>query len=173
MGTCTCNSSSTTCTTSTSTCSKCGRYQISWNDVRFKPNWVSAYNVPQTIKVSLTSVEALALFTTAKALMSSPGPGNLIDVISVKIFRDAGTTPYTSANPFQVRYIGATNPLLETDQAFVEGAADGFVQMGAGSLTLDDNVLSGVGLELFVPSANPTLGDGTFDVYITYRIITL
>lgn len=169
MGNCKC-STSTTC----SPCEKCGRYQVSWNDVRFKPNWVNSDNVPQTIKVSVSSVEILALNATPKDLLTSNGNGNVIDIVSVKIRHNAGTTPYTSANGFQVRYVGAANPILECDQSFVESSSDGeMVQMGSGTLTLTDNVASDAGIEVFIPNANPTLGDGTFDFYITYRTVTL
>jgi hypothetical protein len=154
-------------------CSKCGRYQISWNDVRFKPNWVNSDNVPQTVKVSVTSAEVLALEGSPVLLLSSFGSGHIIDVISVKVKRNFGTAAYVSANPLLVGYENATNALLEADQSFLEGSADGIVQMGSSSLTFDDNVVENAGLYAYVENADPTTGDGTFDFYITYRTITL
>lgn len=167
MGTCSCTSSST------STCRTCGRYQISWNDVRFKPNWVNSDNVPQTAKISITSAEVLSLNTAPKLLIGSFGPNNIIDVVSVKIKNNSGSTAYTSSDGFEVRYVGVSTPLLECDQAFVESSSDNIIQMIPYLGVLDDNVSADAGLELLCPNANPTLGDGTFDVYVTFRTITL
>jgi len=127
-----------------------------------------------TTKVTLSSAEILALNSTPKTLIAAPGSGKLIRVLSIVEKLNYGSATYATNILQQFRYTGTTtvianNSLLgSTENTIAEQLASTAVTY---STATSDPVNKAV--ELTVQTGNPTTGDGTLDVYVTYTVITL
>jgi len=127
-----------------------------------------------TIKVSLTSADILALFTTPFTLIPAQGAGTLINVLKVWYKYNFNTTAYTGGGSLTVIY---NNSLIPATTAFSNllGQTSNSIGRPAISfsvLTLQNSDIVNVPVTL-LGSAAQTLGDSTLDVYITYDVITL
>jgi hypothetical protein len=127
-----------------------------------------------TIKVSLTSADILALFTTPFTLIPAQGAGTLINVLKVWYKYNFNTTAYTGGGSLTVIY---NNSLIPATTAFSNllGQTSNYIGRPAMSfsvLTLLNSDIVNVPVTL-LGSVAQTLGDSTLDVYITYDVITL
>mgnify|MGYP000977334275 CR=1 FL=1 len=127
--------------------------------------------VPVTEKISLTSAEILALNTTPKVLVVAQGAGYVIQPIAVQMFLDYGTTTYATNTTARVKYSGisgnfATNSVLSS-------VSDQTASQSCLSSLQFSSAIDNVALVLDVQTGDPTTGDGTLNVYITYCVITL
>ena len=117
-------------------------------------------------KVSISSVEILALNSSPKTLIAAPGAGKVIDIISMFYRYNFVTTDYTTGGFQQVR-TGST-VLIDRLGILAPGVTTISTFESAGIISSNNGDIN-----LYQGSSNPTLGDGTLDVYITYRIVTL
>jgi len=122
-----------------------------------------------TVKVSMTAAEIQA--GTNVLAVAAPGTGKAIEMISMAVKYVFVSTVYDVAVTIDAKIDTATerqfNPanfLGTASSTFLMGAA--FAGTGAISIVEDKK------LEVFADAVS-TAGDGTADVYITYRIITL
>lgn len=135
------------------------------------PQSIATPGVVRRQRVTLTSAQILALFTTPVTLVAAPGAGKYISVDEIFARVNYGSAAYVSANALEFRY---------TDGAGVKVSGDlaaGFVQ--ANSNRADKAVgvaaaqaVANAPLVVAVPSANPTTGDSTFTLDILYRIVS-
>lgn len=125
-----------------------------------------------TVKVSLTSAEILDLNSTPKQLIAAPGANKFILPLRVIVKGNFGTQAYATNTNLQF----APNTLFQTNFS----AALGFTQnqlatytltTAAGTTTLENTVNAAI--NIFALSGNPTTGDGTVDIYVTYTTVTL
>lgn len=121
-----------------------------------------------TVKVSLSSAEILALFTTPKVLVAAPGAGKILAPIRIVIKNNFGTEGY-SGGPILIN-LGTLNLLSNTTYQLSNNAYDFRALTGNAANSTN---LSNTAITASVASSNPTLGDGTVDMYITYTTITL
>lgn len=125
----------------------------------------------QTVKVTLSSAQILNSFTTNIQLIAAPGAGKFIDVHSIVIKYNYVTSQYATNTSANI-YIGNSNYTVcnNININFSENTLE--------KLAMIDNIapLSDLANKALIYEAitgNPTAGDGTIDVHITYTVITL
>lgn len=124
-----------------------------------------------TIKVSLTSADILALFATPFVLIPAQGAGTLINVVKAWYRYNFVTTPYTGGGLMTINLgslpmiQGASGMLALSTTSIGRPSTNTSVFITSGGYENTDLVLN--------VNVAQTLGDGTFDVYLTYDVITL
>lgn len=125
------------------------------------------------VKIHITSAQLLTANSVPVLCVSAPMAGIAIRVLNASIGLTFNTTPYASnvncllitdtSNKEQVRatILDAT---VSTDRRVVDTSAQGVT---------DTQIISGKALYFKVETGNPTLGNSSIDVYITYELITL
>lgn len=128
--------------------------------------------VTYSTKVTLSSAQILALNTTPIQLVAAPGAGKAINVISVSVRNNFGTTAYSSIGGLEVISASGSQEQAQVISAFLNSASSTFSRM---QLFSHQNVqiVENDALNITVGVSDPTLGDGTVDVYVTYEIINL
>lgn len=123
-----------------------------------------------TDKIQVSSGEILALNGTPKSLITAPAGTAFVQVIDVSVVLNFVTTPYATNTTLEVRNIGSTDVIANNQTSLLDSANTlrRFVMN-----TTDTETPPGTGVELTVNTGNPTGGDGTLDIYITYCIINL
>lgn len=168
-----CTTCGSTTPTSLCQCQTTPSSTINWGQILFVPDRLNSDNIYQTETIEVSSAEILALNGTPKRLLPVLTSAFMYDVVSVAAFNDFGTLGYTAANGLAVRSTGVgLNDLFEADAAFLQAAADQYCVFGRSS-SLSNNNAPNTGIELYEKVANPTVGDGTLKIYITYRIIAV
>lgn len=123
-----------------------------------------------TKKVSLTSAQILDLFSTPVTLVNAPGVGKgILMIISVAKWNFVTSAYTTAGNALRIRC--ATNTTSQTSSTSLLTATSS----GIRSLvyTSNINITENQALIVDQATANPTGGDSTLDLYITYQIISL
>lgn len=132
----------------------------------------------RTATVSLSSADILALNTTPKELIPTPGVGKII-IVDEAIYSFTAGTQYANGNDVKIRYsgtsvdcltYGGTNAMITSASSSIKqvGQASGTMSIAANILTTGDNKA----IDLTVSTAFIT-GTGTLKVFIKYRILTL
>lgn len=122
----------------------------------------------QTVKVTLSSAEVLALNSSPKVLIAAPGAGKVIQIINAYLYLDYNSTTYLVATDLNISCNGY---VLGTSSGFLTNASDGFGSITPNSAnTNTDQVNKSLDL---TTSVDPTTGNSPVYVYVTYRIITL
>jgi hypothetical protein len=128
-----------------------------------------------TVKRTLSSAEILAGFATPISIVAAPGAGKYIRVLSALYRLNFGTAAYAAANTSTIHFTGSTANLVTANTAILPGTANAINQVSAIAATFatgsDDPVNKAV--EWSVSGNNPTTGDSTIDVYLTYVVVTL
>jgi hypothetical protein len=124
----------------------------------------------KTIKVSLTSAEILDLYTTPKVIIPAEEGKIFVPAFLFQKYTHV-TTAYTTSGLFRLimspyTYANFTPIITSNDNA----QAMNTFGMGWASSGVD---YTGLGLQLQALTANPTGGNGTLELYITYYEITL
>ncbi len=127
-------------------------------------------------QVTVSSGEILALATTAKELVPAPGANRVLEFISATIKYNYGATAYTeSTDDMVIEYSGGQDVTASIDSSdFIDQTNDEIrvipFSVSDMAITTDLEALKNTSLQLFIPNDNPTLGDGTLDVRVIYRI---
>ena len=137
----------------------------------------SSGGVYTAVKISLTSVQILALNGSPVTIIVAGGAGTATEVNSVFARLNFNSVAYTLA--------GSDMNIYETDSSgtsygsFITGL-DFFLTRSAdvivkANLTASGNflVLGNKNIVIATDTGNPTNGDSTIDIYAVYRIITL
>jgi hypothetical protein len=147
------------------------------NSPKIAPNAVVsddlAVSTVQYAEVEISSAEILALFTTPKVLVATPGAGKVLEFISLLLAYDYNTTAYTigAATDLQVKYTDAAGAAVSTT-----GSVTGFLDGLADDLRAFDKLEATVTpvvdapLVLTLAGANPTLGDSPIHAKVAYRV---
>ena len=128
-------------------------------------------NAIVTVKVSLSSAEILALFTTPKTLVAAQGAGTVLVPIRILINEIYNSIVYAT----NTTLIVAGGTIFSTNLS----SALGFSSSQLATFTLNTNATgspassTNTALTLTTSVGNPTAGNSTIDVYITYAVITL
>lgn len=130
-------------------------------------------NAPVTVKVSLSSAEILSLSTVPKTLIAAPGAGKFINVLSVAFRLNFNSVAYATNTTLRLE-IGSFNPIVGTNTIIASSTTDFIVCSPTQSLEVSGspdwvNTL----LRAKILTANPTAGNSTLDIYISYNILTL
>ena len=126
-----------------------------------------------TADVILSTAELLALFTTPKSLVAAQGAGTIVEFVSTLLAYEYNSTVYTigSAGDLQVKYTDGSGAAASSTRA-----CTGFIDQASDQLSLiekvDGTVVPAVNaaLVLTCATANPTLGNSSINIRVTYRI---
>ena len=125
--------------------------------------------IPITSKVTLSSAQILNLGSVPVTLVASPGVGKFIQILSVTGRMNFGTVAYDTNTHLQV-FTGALAGISFTDQDLLGSRFTiNYAFNGPANVNTDEDVPVQIQVEL----GNPATGDGTLDIYTTYKIITL
>ena len=123
-----------------------------------------------TTKVTISSAELLNINATPKTLIPAPGVGKLIIPITCVLVYRYGTTDYTGGVSLQ---LSPNNILFNvTFTNIISGSSN---KMGTRTVAATATITSIFeNLPFTITAAsNPTGGDGTVDVYLSYYIADL
>jgi hypothetical protein len=135
----------------------------------------SRLTTTQRVKVSLSSAQILNMFSSPVVLVPAPGAGYAIDVISIMVRFTYGTIAYSGNTNLIIQSSHLTPLAIGTNSVILPSSVN---RMGA----IVKNGISGVAanqyqensaIQITTQTGNPSAGDGTLDVYITYGIVTL
>jgi hypothetical protein len=124
------------------------------------------------VKVSLTSAEILALFTTPKVLVAAPGAGKVIMPLRILINMVYNSATYAT----NTNLIAGLNTVFQTTLTGALGFSTN--QLATYTLitaagTSTPATSTNVSFTLSAATGNPTAGNSPLDVYLTYTVITL
>lgn len=127
-----------------------------------------------TVKVTLTSAQILALGTTAIQLLPAPGTGLVYEVMAVTGRMNFLTAAYATHTALDI-IDTTTGDILFSDASALLAATSTKIS------TVPVNTNSGVGVYVTsngtvsakVAAGNPVTGAGSLDLYVTYKVITL
>lgn len=125
-----------------------------------------------TKKITLTSAQILALNGTPITLVAAPGAGKIVKLLACSLQGNFGTVAYATNTTLRVK-VGSL------DQQFVGGSFLAFSANSYTEIARSTSTASGISgvanqpAQIYAASGNPTAGDGTVDVYITYQIASV
>lgn len=127
----------------------------------------------QTIKVSLTSAQLLNSFTAPITLISAPGAGKIISIIDCVFQYNYGTATYVNPNACGIYTTTINFSQIAFGAGFLTSATSLLGKVNSSGSASTNVFAVNQGVEFATFTANPTTGDGTLDLYISYNIITL
>ncbi len=140
--------------------------------------WVSlAYGlgVPQTVKVTVSSAELLALATTPKDLIAAQGAGLSIVINTFSVKYTYGTAAYDFAGALYCGFstnIALANTLANVSNSVLATTNNVSGTISGSTLGGTDRLVSNDKLQISTDT-NPTVGDGTLTLWISYTTIVL
>lgn len=146
---------------------------ILYPSVQAVDNRVSSNEV-LTNKISLTSAQILALFTTPRQLVAAPGIGKMIEVLSIFGRLNFNSVAYATNTNLNF-YLGSSVLSLASNINLINGTSSriGKFVFTAISGSTNGNMQENAAVMVNVPGSNPTAGNSTLDLYVTYKIVTL
>lgn len=135
------------------------------------------YPAPTTVEVDITSAQILAMGTTPIELLPAAGTNKYYDVEKIILEYTNNTTAYSLVDDF-LRVTYSTLGYSIDKQVITAGMdtlciADSTYSISVGNQLFSQALLPNASIELTTDnSANPTLGDGTLRVIITYTTRT-
>jgi len=129
-------------------------------------------NVKQ-VKVTVSSAELLASFTTPKTLIAAPGAGYYIQIISCEMFLDYNSAAYVDGGGggVTIDYVNSLSTLTGIFSISSTSDTMSFLDVASGQRALTN--VENKPVILYSPTSNPTTGNSPLYVYLTYRIVTL
>lgn len=125
----------------------------------------------QRKKVTVLNTDMDALFTTPKALITAPGAGKLLYVVGFVVKNNFNSVAWeVGTQDLIIQYATSNNEIGRLLNTFVES---GSTIITNGALTDNITMNENEAVEIVLPTANPSAGDGNFVVDIFYRIISL
>ncbi len=127
-----------------------------------------------TVKVTLSAAQILTIYSSPVTFseIAAPGAGKIIKIEGVVAKNNFNTTAFdvAHASGLHVGTLTGTEAQGSINQAFCNSASSLIESqtINAGA-TIDENEA----ISVWATVSDPTVGDGTIDVYITYRTVTL
>jgi hypothetical protein len=128
---------------------------------------ITINNSITTLKVSINSSELLNIGTVPKLLVAGQGIGKVIRLMDASIAYNHNTTAYSNT---QLRFTMGGVAIAANSALALTSTGIAFNDVPAVNLTAAQSNNTGLYLTAI---SNPTLGNGTIDVFITYQVITL
>jgi hypothetical protein len=144
-----------------------------WNGATYDTKSIDGSKFILNTKVSLSAAQIKTISTVPISVISAPGAGKVIEIVSAFLSFNYGTVTFDAAASFEVslytdtaggrQYSTANNILNKTSNTIQT-----FDKDASTSSQLVDNKA------IFIDGGDDsTVGDSTIDLYINYRIITL
>ncbi len=140
--------------------------QVKDNADRISASSTNLYKV--SIKISPSEIRSLNSIPVE--IIAAQGSYIGIDILSAVAENVVAGTPYDAlTNKLILRYDGESTGLYEWSNSFIESSSR---VMHKGVISSNVVMKTNKKVELYVESADPTAGDGSFFIYILYRLIT-
>jgi len=138
-------------------------------------NQISTASIILSTTVNISSAQIKALFSSPVTLITGVA-GQIVDLISVVAVFNYGTVQYTAGGATRIKE-ETTGTLYSSTQVLsatqINGTADVVVtQIGRGSTNALVST-PGKGILLNAETQNFATGDGTIDVHLLYRMVTV
>lgn len=151
-----------------------GELVVSVNGVTPVNGNVTLPGITQQVKVSLTSANILSINSFNKfTLISAPGAGKIINIISVFFKYNFVTSGYSGAATLKLKYNNNNSDITQSSGVLSNvsniSEFEQFASPISSSAGFDNDFIVLTNDSLF----SPTGGDSTLDVYITYSVVTL
>lgn len=125
----------------------------------------------QSSKISLSSAQILALNSTPIQIIAAPGANNVILIDEIFIVYTFVTAAYATNINLLVGWNSVTTPFLSTNATINQTVTKHQVWLGQNLSVTED--LSNKAVEVRVATGNPTGGDSTMKIIVTYKIIDI
>ena len=143
-----------------------------WNGATYDTKSISGEGFILHKKVSLAAVQITNAGTVPVSLISAPGAGKVIEVVSAMFNFQYGTTAFdSSSSTFELITNTATTEQFRS-AGILNGTSDVFRKFDQISSTTTQ-IVANEPLNFVLTGSDATVGDSTMDIYINYRIITL
>lgn len=124
-------------------------------------------------KVTLTTAQVLALNTTPVQLVAAPGVNYAILVLKSSARLNYNTIPYATN-----LVLGIGHPTASVSQETITGLLGASIiktqnGLSIGSSATETQLIENAAVNVNVLVGNPTAGNSSVDIYLTYRIISL
>ena len=128
----------------------------------------------QVAQISLSAANIIAMYTTPVQLIAAPGAGKVVIVDQVAYSFNYGTTQFTGGGDIRIQYDGTTDNILSAafDANKTKAASDSVevapMKSSGGTTALENTIV-----EITNATASFATGDGTAEVFVRYRVLTL
>ena len=143
-----------------------------WNGATYDTKSIAGSGFILQKKVSLTAAQIKTGNSVPITLITAPGAGFAIEVISALYNFQYGTVAFDSGgSQFELKTDTASQKqMLST--AVLNGTASIFAKFDSSNVAATQ-IVDNKALTFALSGADATVGDSTIDLYINYRIITL
>lgn len=126
--------------------------------------------VAERKRITLTSAQVLALFTTPVTLVAAPAAGKYISVDEVVATLNFNSVAYTGANALEIRYTDGAGAKVTGDiaAAALNAAATRTDKAIGAAVT---SAVAAAPIVAAVPTANPAAGNSTLTIDVLYRVV--
>tara|TARA_R110002049_G_scaffold231127_1_gene403364 strand:- start:7155 stop:10325 length:3171 start_codon:yes stop_codon:yes gene_type:complete len=128
-----------------------------------------SFNGTYKVKVSLSSAQIKALNTTPIEVIPAQGAGTVISVLNFTAKYTFVTPAYTTASPIIYLVDNGGSQIIASTGTMLTSEVD-VISTGMSTNAINGFENSAVNVS---SAADPTLGNGTVDLYVTYEVITL
>lgn len=134
-------------------------------------NGVDNGAVMDSVKVTLTSAQILALNTTPVTLIPAQGANTYIEVLAVVAKLDFNSVAYTGANAASLTYTNAGGAAATGTIAssFLDSASSAATKLVPVAVT----PVANAPIVISVATANPAAGNSTITFDLFYRVVTI
>lgn len=124
-------------------------------------------------RVTLTTTQVLDLFTTPMQLVAAPGVTSAVQVIKSSARINYNSIPYATN-----LVLGIGSPTATVSQDTITGLLGASITkiqngLAIGSSAAETQLIANAAINVSALVGNPTAGNSSVDIYLTYRIIAL
>jgi len=123
-------------------------------------------------KVSLSAAQIRTANSVPVSLISAPGAGKVIEVLSGSVNFQYGTVAFDSGSTAFGLQINTAATYQFAANGYLNGTSNVFALIGV-TYSNTTQLVANEPLNFVLLGADATVGDSTMDIYINYRIITL
>jgi len=127
----------------------------------------------QSVKITLSSAQLLNSFTAPITLIAAPGAGKIINIVECVYQFNYGTATYVNPNACSIHTDTINFPQIPFGAGFLTSATSILGKVAPNSSASSTAFADNQSVIFETGTADPTTGDGTLDLYLTYSIITL
>ena len=143
-----------------------------WNGATYDTKSIDGEKFILSTKVSLSAAQIKTANSVPVSLISAPGAGKAIEVISASVNFQYGSVAFDSGSTAFELKINTASTRQFIASGYLNGTSSVFALMGVNS-AITTQLVANEPLNFALSGADATVGDSTIDLYINYRIITL
>jgi len=134
-------------------------------------NFDTGFLIGNYTRINISNAVAKQLFTTPASLPLSSLPSGSINLPYLILLEVVyGSAPFASENTVNIRFVGGASPIYTQVGGLATSSSNIFMFVPATGTISTSQFLKNVDLELYCPSANPTVGTGsTLKIHCFYN----